>query len=229
VRAGQILNHTVELTEAADGVQVLTWTLVDEFGSAISNGSTTPPSGAISVDIVISAPNNTLGLGLLWGGRELSWSFDGQVGFHQYRLEGMVPFGASCAGVRSKLGLGNADDLGDEEIPLLKSYLTFRDKVGAVALAAVTGDLNKMIVMDAIEASAALSLLPTLQVRVAEKESSGTNQYARGKIDWALLDQVLTDLVTAGEGLVDPALVVAASGLSLLQLVTPDTDLFPGA
>lgn len=229
MRSGQPYTHVVTFSAPADGVAQLIWSLIDETGGAVTSGTLTPPLNAISANVTITAPYNTLTSPIMWGGRELSWSFVMQVGRHQYELEGYIPFGINPNGVRTKLGLGVGDDLTDEEIPLLKAYLTFRDTVGSTTLAAVTADLSKLIVADAVEAIAALALLPTMQVRVAERESSGTNQYARGKVDWDSLAENLRALVTAGEALVDISLAPSNNGVSLLQLATPDTDLFPGA
>lgn len=228
MRAGQDLVYTAALTTSADGLAALTWTLVDGAEATVTSGSVIPEAGAISVDITVLATHNTLLPGAMLGDRELSWQFEGDYDLHRYRLEASIPFGVSPEGVRQKLGL-SAADLSDAEIPLLKAYLTFQSRVGSTLLAAVTDDLTILTVTDAIEAGAALAVLPTLQVRVAEKESSGTNQFARGSIDWAALAGVLAALVSEGEGLVNPALEVASSGVSLLQLVTPDVDLFPGA
>ena len=231
MRSGQALTHLVELQGTPTGN--LTWTLVDEAGTAVSNGTIVPAAGAISLIVLVTGLSNTLGAGVLWGARDLSWSYvvNGVTIFGEYRytLEGRVPFGVMPAGVRTKLGLGADEDLGDEEIPLLKAYLLFRSRVGSAALATVTADLDKLLIREAIESAAALELLPTLQVRVAEKESSGTNQYARGKIDWDKLEAVLRQAVSTGEVLVNPGLTPTSNGISLLLLVTPDVELFPGA
>lgn len=228
MRAGLPSAYTASFRAAADGVLVLTWTLTNEIGTSVATGTITPVSGAISQEISVIASNNTLASGTLWGSRELAWSFNGQTGFFEYSLESRVPFGATADGVRTKLGLTDAD-LADEEIPLLKAYLTFRDTVGTTALAAVSSDLAKMKVSNAVEAMAALALLPTLQVRIAQKESSGTNQFERFKIDWEALAEVLRAMINEGQAAVDPTLVGVASGVSLLRLSTPAIDLFPGA
>lgn len=231
MRSGTAFTHLVEFVGAVDGD--LTWTLTDAAGGAVSNGTISPATGAVSAVIAVPALDNTLGVGERLGARELAWSYSvasvTQTGFAQYRLEARIPFAVTAEGVRTKLGLGDIDDLRDEEIPLMRTYLTFEDRVGAVALAAVSGDLATLLVVDALEAGAALLLLPTLQVRVAAKESSGTNQYARGKIDWETLRGELLATVQLGEGVVNTALEPGNNGVSLLQLVTPDVDLFPGA
>lgn len=231
MRSGTAFTHLVELVGTPDGA--LTWALTDAGGTAVTNGTITPDVGAVSVLLTIPSINNTLGVGIRTGSRDLTWSYavEGviQSGSVQYLLEARIPFAVSPMGVRTKLGLGAVEDLGDDEIPLMKAYLVFEESVGSVELAAVTGDLAQLRVVDAIEAIAALSLLPSLQVRIAERESSGTNQYARGKIDWQQLQEDLQAMVQEGEAAANSALVAGSNGTSLLQLVTPDVDLFPGA
>ena len=230
MRSGQALPYLVELV----GVPVgnLAWSLANEDGTNIASGTVVPAVGAISLTIPVTSGNNTLS-GTLWGSRDLTWSYTVGAeliyGEHRYSLEGRVPFGVTPGGVRTKLGLTADQDLVDDEIPLLKAYLLFQDRVGSVALTAVTGDIGKLIVREALEASAALELLPTLQVRVAQRESSGTNQYVRGDVEWDKLEQVLRQLIAVGEVLVNPDLEPVSNGISLLQVASPDTDLFPGA
>ena len=134
--------------------------------------------------------------------RELSWSYlsGGATvsGSARWTLEGAIPFGAREDGVRQKLGLDNSADLPDSEIPLMKGYLKFQSLMGASALTALetTTDYNQVLIIDAIEASAALYLLPTLQIRVAKTETSGTNTYTRQNIDWEMLEARLQSYVS---------------------------------
>jgi hypothetical protein len=223
VRSGQSYSHLVEFTEL--GAPTLTWVLRDEEGTQVSTGTITLAAEALSVDILIPALANTLDVGALWGSRDLSWSYGTSHGEFRYGLEALIPFGASPAGVRTKLGLGPVDDLTDEEIPLLKAYLAL---AATVTLTGITDDLIKIRVRDAIEAQAGLELLPTLQVRVSQKESSGTNQFARADVDWDKLAENLQNLVLEAYVAINPAFSLNSS-TSLLTLVTPDTDLFPGA
>lgn len=231
MRSGQIFSHLVELVGVADGD--LVWVLTGDDGTNITSGTITPPAQSISVAINVPGTHNTLTGAAMWGNRELAWSYlhqgIAQGGHVQYNIEGRVPFGVTPNGVRTKIGLSAADDLSDDEIPLVKAYLVFRELVGENPLLAATTDLARIVVADAIEARAALDLLPTLQVRVAQQESSGTNQFQRAKIDWAALEAALLATITAGELAVDPAKTFELSGSALLLLVTPDTDLFPGA
>jgi hypothetical protein len=209
----------------------VTWTLTDQLGSQVGSGSLTPNAGDVSVTIEISATNNALS-GTLFGWRDLTWSYTtggvAETGHKRYTLEGTAPFGAREEGVRSKLGISDAD-LADEDVPLMKAYLDFQHVVSADQLAVVdtSSAYNLMTICDAIEATAALAVLPSLQVRVAASESSGTNQYKRQDIDWAAVADKLHALVDAGQQLVNPSLALE-SDTSMFVLSNSATDLFPG-
>lgn len=225
--AGQPLSHMVELVGVAD--DDVAWELTDGNGLQVASGTVTPEFESLLVLINIAGEYNMLPPGAMLGDRTLSWTY--QVdGAHRgnsfsYRLQGQIPFAVSPRGVRTRLGLSDAEDLEDEDVPLLKAYLEFSAKV---SLGVVTDDLTNLRVCAAIEAMAALAVLPTLQVRVAKSESSGTNQYTRDRVDWSALEAALQQTVLEGELAVNPNLA-STSSESLLVLVTPDTNLFPGA
>lgn len=189
-------------------------------------GTVTPEANSVSASITITAPQNTLANGSLTGFRELNWSYlsGGQTvsGSTRWTLEGTIPFGVSEDGVRQKLGL---EELTNEEIPLIKGYLEFQNKLGASTLAALesTSDYNQVLLIDAIEASAALYLLPTLQVRVAKTETSGTNTYTRQNIDWAMLEARLQAYVSKAT----TALSSTTTSVFSLFSVTEAVSLFP--
>lgn len=200
----------------------------------MASGVITPVVGDVSVDIQIAASNNDLNVGELLGAREILWSYSvgGQAasGSHRYTLEGAIPFVVSENGVRQLLGIDQEDDLPDVDVPLAKAYLYFQNFVGEAELAAgiVGTAFERSCVATAIEAQAALMVLPSLQVRLAQKESSGTNQFARGKIAWEQLEAHLSKLVLEGSTLLNPTLdPMQANNTALLVLVTPVDDLFP--
>lgn len=231
MRSGLPFSHTVELTGPVVGD--LTWSLSDPEDAVVATGTVPIAAGAVSATIDIAAIDNTLAGAQMWGARDLSWSYTTGTtlvsGELRYLLELAIPFPVTPTGVRTKLGLSDASELTDVEIPLLRAYLEFRTTVGSATLAAVTDDLERLAAASAIEALAGLELLPTLQVRVAQREASGTNQFNRGTVDWEKLEAHLRAIVDAGVAAVDPALALTNNGVSLLQLVTPSVDLFPGA
>lgn len=233
MRAGLPLNHSISFASGSPDAGV-SWQLRDTAGTVVQSATLTPVVGAVSATIDITALSNTLASGQLLGSRDLTWSYaiSGATtnGSFRYQLEGAVPFFATEDGVRNMLGLGEVEDLSDEDIALLRGYLEFEQLVGATTLTTfLTGtSYQMMMISEGIEAQAAIRLLPSLQVRVAKRETSGTNQYDRQEIDWGAIQATLAGKVNAAVAVVNPLLEVsrAASG-SLLQLVTPSFDLFP--
>ncbi len=233
MRAGFPLSHVISFASGEPDANV-TWQLLDTAGAVKQTGVLNPAPGAVSGTIEISALSNTLAGGQLLGSRDLSWSYAvGGVtvnGSFRYQLEGPVPFFASENGVRNMLGIDGVEDLSDEDIALVRGYLEFEQIVGASALAPFLSGTSyqMMLISEGIEAQAALRLVPTLQVRVAKRETSGTNQYDRGEIDWLDIQASLAARVSAAAVIIDPSLDVPGSGSSaLLVLVTPNFDLFP--
>lgn len=233
MRAGQPLSHVISFASGEPDADV-SWQLLDTAGTVKQSGVLSSAPGAVSGTIDILALSNTLPNGQLLGSRDLTWSYTvGGIsvnGSVRYQLEGTVPFFASEAGVRNMLGLGEVEDLSDEDIALVRGYLEFEQLVGAAKLAPLLSGsgYEMMIISEGIEAQAALRLLPTLQVRVAKRETSGTNQYDRQDIDWVGIQTALATKVRAASIVVDPALdVVSSSSSALLVLVTPNFNLFP--
>lgn len=189
----------------------------------------TPQPGAVSVNVFIPAIENTLPGSELFGYRDLTWSYlTGGVsvsGSSRWTLEGSIPFGATAEGARSKLGLDIAADLPDEQVPLLKGYYRIQTAIGETALAALESgsSYQRLLISDAIEASAALILLPTMQVRLAKTETSGTNSYTRQNIDWELLAGQLQSFVAEALSVVTSATTTSQSLFS----VTAAVSLFP--
>lgn len=233
MRAGFPLSHLISFASGSPDAEV-SWQLRNTGGTLIQSGTFTPADGAISAAIEITMAGNLLANGQLLGSRDLTWTY--AVGgatmsdSFRYQLEGAVPFFATSDGVRNMLGLGQVEDLSDEDIALVRGYLEFEQLVGATKLATMlTGtSYQMMIISEGIEAQAAMRLLPTLQVRVAKRETSGTNQYDRQEIDWVAIQAALAGKINAAAIVVDATLEVTriASG-ALLQLVTPSYDLFP--
>lgn len=83
---------------------------------------------------------------------------------------------------------------------------------------------EKLMVVDAIEATAALMVLPTLQVRVAKTETSGTNSYTRQNIDWDKLKEYLQSVVAESLAAAQPG---ASTTIDSLFIATTGTSLFP--
>lgn len=211
----------------------ISWKLRGSDGVELATG--TAPAGPTSVSALISIPavHNILGVGLVSDYRDLTYSyFSSSVSvaeFIRYEVEACLPFGISADGVRRKIGVDFAE-LKDELIDLPKAYLEIDDALGTGALDAVarTG-LTALKVRDAVEAQAALAVLPVLQVRVSKSEDSGTNKFTRQNIDWTQLHLSLSDTIYAGLLAVDPAYDPAEAFTGLFIVAPQATDPFTGA
>lgn len=220
MRSGTALTQLVEFSDGFPDGDV-EWQVLDGHGSQVASGSVVPVAESVSVVLTISALENELEAGAVASPRELSWAYTvgGLVhtGRRRYRLEAFLPFGVSEEGVRTKLGL-EPHELEDDAIDLVSAYGQFVETVGADPLLTVTG-YQETKVCDAIEALAAIAILPSLQVKLAMKQSSGTDQFQRGAIDWAALRAQLDNIVTAGITTVNPNFSETGTFGSLLVVV----------
>ena len=79
--------------------------------------------------------------------------------------------------------------------------------------------MQERVIRHGIEALAALTLLPTMPLRIAQKESSGTDQYTRGRIDWAAIDDQLRAHIDEALEVLEPPGTAGASGLFVVARV----------
>jgi len=203
----------------------VSWTLFGPAGTIIRSGTVPVSADAVSVALRTTALDNGLG-SELHSYRDLVWTYDvGGVtvnGEIRYLIEARLPIGVSADGVRRKLGV-EATDLPDSDISLVKAYLNFMSMVAMTALP------DTLTVVDAVEAQAALEVLPTMTVRVAAQEESGTDKYKRQDIDWSAIADGLNSLVDAGVLDLLPVYDPTAGFGSLLILAGPTTDAYTGA
>jgi hypothetical protein len=224
MRAGRAFTQLVEFTDGhPDGN--ITWQLLDGGGTQLATGTVTPAAEAVSSVIRIEAVNNGLvDATALSEPRELQWSYEvgGLLKSYQlrYRIDAFLPFGVSEDGVRRKLGL-ELHELEDADIDLVTAYSKFRDQVTSVALAAADDSLT-LEICNAVEAMAAVVQIPTLQVRLAVKESSGTDQFQRASIDWDMIRAHLDQFIAQGIAAVNPAVDLTANFGSLVQTINRD-------
>lgn len=201
------------------------WQLFD-FSGLIASGSLTPDPGAVSLNIRINPSNNALQPDTLSAYRDLDWTYEtaGQTvnGGIRYTIEARLPLGVTADGVRRKLGV-DVTDLPDGDIPLVKAYSIFKAKAGGVDLT------DDYLTIDAVEAQAAYDLLPTMIVRVAVSEESGTDKYKRQNVDWAAIAVSLQGYITAGLVGLNPVYDPTIDFGSLLILAPPTADAFTGA
>lgn len=207
MRAGQAFTHLVEFPDGVPDGDV-SWELLDGRGLSVASGTMTPAPDAASLIITIPGADNELDTGVLSGSRELSWSYLlsglSQTGHQPYRLEAFLPLGVSVDGVRRKLGV-ETHELDEDTVDLAIAYGQFQNMVTSAVLDAVDG-YEASLARDAVEALAALPLLPVLSVSLALKESSGTDQFQRDKINWDGLREQLNRYVASAVALIAPAL-----------------------
>lgn len=230
VRSGLALSIPVLFSLGQPDAGV-TWRVLSATGAVLANGVAAVPVGAISINLPIAAGLNTLLPGSLFASRDVEWSYTiaGAVVNDEarYSIEARPPYGASNSGVRAKLGVENKD-LPDADISLISAYVAFRDIVTADRLSALTDEADLLSVRNAIEAQAALNLIPTMAVRVAVSEDSGTNAYKRQAVDWSAIAESLAGIVSAGVLAVFPAYDPSPTG-ALFILATPSTDPITGS
>lgn len=207
---------------------VFTYSLYDDEGNpvaSIHNVEVAPDVGAVSILIQIPTTGNTL-TKPLFEGRTISWFYTTSLGAvngsYSYIVEKKIPFPATPEGVRTKLGV-DITELPDDRIDLLGAYVQynaqFEDGLDAYTL---TGDSTALKITGAIEAVAALQVLPSLQISLAKRLTSGTNEYERfSKIDWELLAGNLQAIIDETSVLIDPTLVYESLALFTLA-IRPD-------
>lgn len=230
VRDGAAVSFLVEFPSGfPDGN--ITWVLKDESGGQVATANITPSVGAVSIYITIDSTYNELATGDLSGYRDLSWFYlvGGAVVTNEvrYTLEARAPFGAAPAGVRRKLGLA-PHELPDNEIPLIRAFYDFDTTVGGGAGLFTPTASEQMLLADAIEALAALNLIPSLTLRIAQKESSGTDTFQRSAIDLEALKAQLLETVSAGAVILVPTFDVTSGFGALFILASPSADAFTG-
>jgi hypothetical protein len=230
-RNGTAVNVLVDFsTGFPDGN--IAWSLYDETGVEIDNGTITPAPLSVSAFIITPSSENTLAVGELVGYRDLVWSYstNGQIinGDKRYVLEALPPYGATPEGVRNKLGV-DIHEVPDEEISMARAYYNLLTLAGDPDLSSFTPTSRQRLTLsDGIEALAALALIPTLQIRLALKESSGTDTYQRQAMDWDLLASDLRSMVTDAIVIWVPTFDPLASAGAIFILATPATDPLTG-
>lgn len=205
VWAGSPFAHLIEFSTGLP-TSAVSFQLLGNDGSVKRTGNLTVASDALSHLLVIDGADNDCDA-QLFENRTLTYSYTTASGLVSeripYRVQKPLPFAASPEGVRSKLGI-EAHELKDEEIDLVTAYaemLTYGDPSAYVA----TGDRNTLLVIHGIEALAALLVLYTLQLKIASKESSGTNEFSRyGNVDWSMIEAQLQLHVAKTRALLDP-------------------------
>lgn len=231
VRSGLPATHEV-LFESGLPAGNVSWQLLDAAGGSVASGTLTPAAEEISAVISLSGTHLTNTSGAFLGYRTLQWWYAVASGHTvsgelSLTIETLPPLGISAEGVRQKLGVTKSE-LGDDSVELGFAFSQFVSDAGPSWDSLVLDDELGRLVKDAVEALAALRLLPTMPVRIAAAETSGTSEFRRQNIDWTNLAPGLDAKYQRGLNAVDPTRSVASSG-SLFFLAQPDTDPITGA
>lgn len=214
-------------------VGVFTYSLYDDDGNpvaGIQNIEIDPAADAVSLLIQIPNVANTLTKPLVEG-RTIAWFYTTSLGAvngnYSYTIQKRVPFPVTAEGVRMKLGVDHTE-LPDERINLLMAYVEFDELfVGGLSAYTLLGNSMTLKIIESIEAIAALHILPSLQLSLAKRVTSGTNEYERwNKIDWMQLRADLEQIVYDTTVLIDPELVYGANAIFTLAV---RTDPYTGA
>lgn len=218
--------HVVEFASGSPS-GAFSYSVTDEDGNIVNGLQNVVVSlgvGAISARIEVPASANAVSKPL-FEVRTISWTYptnNGQVnGSKNYVVQKAIPFPATPEGVRQLLGITD-DEIPDDRIDIMGAYLKFRepfDDPDAALLPYMTsGDADSYRITRAIEAMAALEILPTLQLALARRLDTGTNSYERwNRIDWERLAARLNGMVYEASIIVEPLLVLAINPIFVLS------------
>lgn len=209
VWAGSPFAQRIEFSTGAP-TGAVSYQLLGNDGSVLLDQTLAPAADAISCLIVIGATYNTCSKPLMEN-RTLMWSYQTadsvESGRATYQVQKPIPFPVSTDGVRLKLGV-EPHELPDESIDLVGAYselVTMSTDANAFALYETAGDRSTILCIHAIEALAALMVLGSMQLKLAQAETSGTNEFHRfQKPDWERVEQDLLAHIDRARSLLDP-------------------------
>jgi hypothetical protein len=219
-------SHIVEFASGTP-TGAFSYSLYDDDGNIVNsleNINVPLSPGDISARIDIPAEANIV-TKPLFEIRLLTWTYpvaSGTInGSLRYTIQKDIPFPATPEGVRQLLGVTDKE-IPDDRIDLLGAYIAFSERFvdpdTALAPFAIAGDVESYKITRAIEALAALEILPTLQVSLAARLDSGTDSYQRwNKVDWDMLFQRLQMYVQVAVVIVDPLLEFVISPIFVLS------------
>jgi hypothetical protein len=209
----------------------ISYTLIGNAGEVLVDDQVTPDAGAVSHLLVIDGAHNTCAQPL-FETRTLVFSYLTATGIVSdrvsYRVDKPIPFAASGEGVRLKLGI-EPHELTDEEVDLVAAYaqlLTFGDPTPYVS----SGDRNALLMVNAIEAIAALLVVGILQLKIAQREDSGTNKFIRYTgPDWLRVESDLHLHIARARQILDSSYDALGDTYQAFGKITPSPDVITGA
>lgn len=230
VWAGSPFAHLIEFSTGLP-TGAVSYSLIGNDGTVLLDTTVAPAADAISHLLVIPGAQNGCAQPL-FENRTLVYSYLTDTGLVSeritYRVDKPLPFAASADGVRTKLGI-EPHELKDEDVDLITAYselLTFGDATAYET----SGDRNSLLIVHAIEAIAALMVLATLQVKIAQRESSGTNEFQRySGPDWLRIESDLHVHIARARQILDATYDATGDLYQTFGKVTPAPDLITGA
>ena len=216
--------HRIEF-RSGQPTGAISWQLLGNTGNTLVSQSFTPEPGSVSALIVVAGTYNTCSRPL-FEARTLVYSYqtpDAVVSDRiAYRVERPIPFPVSPRGVRSKLGIED-HELPNDQIDLVSAYAEFSELFDSDTLVVqeTAGDRTTILCIHAIEAMAGLAALPALQLRVAQRENSGTNEFQRyTSVDWERIERDLAAHIERAKVALDPAYDATGAGSFSFGTVT---------
>lgn len=232
MQSGSDLKHLV-LFDKGQPTSNIDYSLKRSEGTEIASGSLSVSNDQLSVLIEVAGSLNTL-TKPLYEQLSLTWSYTTQSeaisGSYSYRLEAPIPYSVSTQGVRDLLGT-TVEELPDEAIKLFSGYIDFIQPMAPLGIEPPKdlGDASSYQIAQAIEATTALGIIPSLAIRLARRYSSGTSEYERwNDVDWDELKLGLQIIAYKGLEAIDDRLVDQEVP-ALFVLSNLDTDPITGA
>ena len=183
-----------------------------------------------SVNIPLPAAINMMTLRVEKRFVVIRWSAQGNdySSVINYRLVPFLNTTVTHAAVRSQIGGIGKTTLPDDEIDIIRAYLQIEDKLGQPVLedALSSGGLTEITANDAIRLQAAMDVLPSVKLRVLQKETDGPLSYERADLG-PLLDQLEVDIRQNLLAAINTLSGRAEDSFTLLLLTSP-TDPITG-
>lgn len=213
---------------------VVSYELFGNDGQQLLTSNFTAEDGSVSHLLVIPAEHNTCATPL-FEGRRLAYHYQTATELVSktlyYRVEKPLPVAATADGVRKKLGV-EPHELENDDIDLLTAYtvLLEKDRSNLLPPILTAGNSDTLKVIHALEAQAALELLPTMQIKIAQRETGGTNEFQRfTRIDWEQIELGLRVHLARFEALIDPTLDLTGGSTFIFGKATPTPDPVTGS
>lgn len=233
LESGSKFRHLVQFT-SGQPTSDFTYTLYNQDGDVVLTETTPITLGQLSYVIEIPAIDNVISKPLFEKMR-LEWEYDtaddAVSDSLTYTLHAPIGFPVTSEGVRDMLGVSD-EELPDSDINLFEGFIAFRELIGTdidLSFYQGTGDIDTFRIAKAIEASTALQLFPSLQIRLPKKYDSGTSSYERwNSIDWDLLRSEIANRVGIALALVNPSVELWPT-IDIFVLSDVGTDAITGA